>query len=92
MKQIFTEKEYEEAVKKYNETLKDSFFSDIKNYSIYDGFEDLREYNISDQDFKLLWKCQELLFSYENEKESLCETSKNLYNNIKKLYFQALNN
>ncbi len=92
MKQIFTEEEYEEAVKRYNEILKDSFFSDIKNYSIYEGFEDLREYNISDQDFKLLWKCQEMLFSYEKNKESLSETSKNLYNGIRNLYSQVLNN
>lgn len=82
MKEIFTEEEYNEAVKKFNEQMKIDFYSNIKNYSAYDGYADLRKYQFSEDDFKLLWRCQDLLFNFD----FLDDGSSSIYSEIKSVY------
>ncbi len=86
MKEIFTEEEYDEAVKKFNEQMKINFYSDIKNYSTYDGYADLRNFHLSDDDFKLLWRCQDLLFTFDYLENMTFADCSNFYNEIKALY------
>lgn len=83
MKEIFTEEEYNEAVKKYNEKIKIDFYSNINNYTSYDGYADLRNYSLSEENFKMLWRFQDLLFTFD-----YLDTvnNSNIYNEIKTLY------
>lgn len=82
MKEIFTEEEYNEAVKKYNEKIKIDFYSNVSNYSTYEGYADLRKYNLSENDFKLLWRCQDLLFNFD----FLNDGTSSIYSEIKSVY------
>lgn len=87
MKEIFTEEEYNEAVKKFNEEMKIDFFSNIENYPTYNGYDNLKEYELSDSDFKLLWRMQEMLYMYDTEKENFSKLSCDMLNQIKQIYF-----
>ena len=83
MKEIFIVEEYNEAVKKYNEKIKIDFYSNINNYTSYDGYADLRNYSLSEENFKMLWRFQDLLFTFD-----YLDTvnNSNIYNEIKTLY------
>lgn len=86
MKEIFTEEEYNEAVQKFNEQMKINFYSDVQNYSGYDGYVDLRKYHLAEDDFKLLWRCQDLLFTFDYLENMTFANCFNFYNEIKTLY------
>lgn len=88
MKEIFTEEEYNEAVKKYNEKIKIDFYNNIDNYNSYDGYDDLRNYSLSEENFKMLWRFQDLLFTFD-----YLDTVNNssIYNQIKSLYSNIFN-
>lgn len=89
MKEIFTEEEYNEAVKKYNEQFRLSLYENTDLYPTYDGYIDLRNLKLQDEDFKMLWQYQDLLYSFEQSKT--CSSGiRNLYNEMKKVYLNYI--
>lgn len=86
MKEIFTEEEYTEAVKKFNEEMMNEFYGKRENYPTYDSYTDLRDYEFSDIEFKILWRCQELLHTYDLAKNQLSNNSRNILENLKNVY------
>lgn len=89
MKEIFTKEEYREAMGLYNSQIKADFYENIDNYLPCEGYVDLKQYDMSDEDFKVLWMCQDFLSNYDVVKnhinpniQNLCESIKNLYSNI----------
>lgn len=65
MKEIFTEEEYQDAIRGYNEMLEKEYYADKNNYKVAEGFIDLRNYNLDDDDFHLLWRFQDMLSSLD---------------------------
>ncbi len=90
MKEIFTEEEYQEAVKLYNEQARNDFYSNKEYYSNYEGYADLRDFDMSEDDFKMLWRCQDLLYNYEHSNNGSLITQK-AYNEIKSIYLNCFN-
>ncbi len=90
MKEIFTEEEYQEAVKKYNEHARNSFYNNIDFYSTYEGYADLRNFEMSEDDFKMLWRWQDLLYNYEHS-TNCSLIIQNAYNEMKNMYLKCLN-
>ncbi|MBP3920133.1 MAG: hypothetical protein J6D28_01045 [Bacilli bacterium] len=86
MKEIFTEEEYNDAVKKFNEQLMNNFYEDRNNYCPYKGYDDLRNYSLNENEFQLLWRCQELLHSFEENNDLLSENISNIYQTIRAVY------
>ena len=86
MKEIFTEEEYTEAVKKFNEEMMNEYYGKVENYPTYDSYADLRDYELSDIEFKILWRCQELLHTYDLAKNQLSNNSRNILENLKNVY------
>lgn len=41
----------------------------IKDYCLYDGFYDLREFDIPDKDFLKLWTVQQFLYEVEERRK-----------------------
>ena len=89
MKEIFTEKEYTEAVQKVNVKMLNDFYNNLNNYAPTDNYVDLRDYEITDEEFKLLWRCQELLNEYDNNKQSLGSNCINIFGTLKDKYLSS---
>ena len=86
MKEIFTEEEYNDAVKKFNEQLMKNFYEDKNNYCPYKSFDDLRNFSLNETEFQLLWRCQELLQSFEEQKDLLSDNIANIYETLRAVY------
>lgn len=91
MKEIFTEEEYQNAVIKYNERVRNDLFNNITFYSSYDGYVDLRELNLSEDDFKILWRWQDLLYSYEHS-NNCSKIINKIYQEMKAMYLNCFLN
>lgn len=85
MKEIFTEEEYQEAVKLYNEQVRMNFYSNKNLYSAYEGYVDLRDFEMPDTDFRLLWQVQDLLYNFDQPNNRPLKTQ-STYENIKNIY------
>ncbi len=86
MKEIFTEEEYNEAIKKYNEEIKQDFYNDLSNYISSEDYEDLRNYELTENEFKILWRCQDLLSNYDLLKQDLSQDCINIFEKLKEEY------
>lgn len=86
MKEIFTEEEYNEAVKKYNEEIKQDFYNDLSNYISSENYEDLRNYELTENEFKILWRCQDLLSNYDLLKQDLSQDCIDIFEKLKEEY------
>ena len=84
-----TEKEYTEAVQKVNVKMLNDFYNNLNNYAPTDNYVDLRDYEITDEEFKLLWRCQELLNEYDNNKQSLGSNCINIFGTLKDKYLSS---
>lgn len=89
MKEIFTEKEYTEAVQKVNEKMLNDFYDNLNNYSPFENYVDLNNYEITDEEFRLLWKCQDLLHYYDENKKSLGNNCINIFDSLKEKYMNS---
>ena len=86
MKEIFTEEEYNEAIKKYNEEITQDFYNDLSNYISNEDYEDLRNYELTENEFKILWRCQDLLSNYDLLKQDLSQDCINIFEKLKEEY------
>lgn len=89
MKEIFTEKEYTDAVQKANEKVMNDFYSNLNNYSPFENYVDLNNYEITDEEFRLLWRCQELLQYYDANKKMLGNNCINIFDSLKEKYMNS---
>lgn len=86
MKEIFTEEEYNEALRKYNEEIKQDYYSELSNYIPNDDYVDLRNYELTENEFKILWRCQDLLSNYDLRKKDLGEDCCTIFETLKEEY------
>lgn len=86
MKEIFTEEEYNEALRKYNEEIKQDYYSELSNYIPNDDYVDLRNYELTENEFKILWRCQDLLSNYDLRKKDLGEDCCAIFETLKEEY------
>ena len=63
--------------------------NNLNNYAPTDNYVDLRDYEITDEEFKLLWRCQELLNEYDNNKQSLGSNCINIFGTLKDKYLSS---
>lgn len=61
-------------------------FKDISNYNPYNGFHDLRKYNLSEEEFKDLWITQDFLYYCESNKEIIKKEIPGLYKELQELF------
>ena len=64
---------------------KDKPFMNINKYKPYKGFYDLREFDISDEMFRKLWKIQKYLYESSKNKEYLKEKNPIQWLELKKV-------
>lgn len=86
MKEIFTEEEYKDVVKKCNEMVSSELYENIENYPTYKNYINLKDCALSDYEFKLLWKCQELLSIYDSSKHQVSENICIILDSLKEHY------
>ncbi len=60
-------------------------FKNIDNYNSYSGFHDLRDYKLSEQEFKDLWITQDFLYYCESNKEIIKNSMPELFESLKEL-------
>ena len=90
MKELFTEKDYTEAVQKLNEKIINDFYNNLSNYSPFDNYVNLNNYEIPKEEFKLLWRCQELLHYYDLNRQLLSHNCISIFDSLKKRYIYSL--
>lgn len=91
MKKTFTEEEYQEIKKLYSKEVLKNYYEDQNNYIEYDGYENLNNCNLLPEEYKLLWKLQDLLFSYDELKEKLSDEFHIIFESIKNPYNDLIN-
>lgn len=90
MKQTFSEEEYQEISKLYSREVLKNHYGNKDNYIEYDGFKNLNDYNLLPEEFELMWKLQELLYTYNQLKAQLsndfCSTLDSINNSYYDLF------
>lgn len=91
MKKTFTEEEYQEIKKLYSKEVLKNYYEEQNNYIEYDGYKNLNNFNLLPEEYKLLWKLQDLLFNYDEVKEQLSDKFHIIFESIKNLYNDLIN-
>lgn len=63
----------------------DKPFRDISKYKPYKGFYDLREFDLTNEMFRKLWKIQEFLFTSSKQKDYLKNRNPIQWNNLRNM-------
>lgn len=81
---IIDEETWEKAQQVLQKTFRNRYMN-ISDYRPYKGFLDLREYDMSNKDFSMLWKVQDFLYMSNRDKDHLKKVDPILWNKIKEL-------